>query len=317
LRRFCNLRKSGERLASSGVREAGTGNGSRGTGGGKSEARKRFVTMLDLCRSERQRVLKVDFRRREDFSMSYLRHLIACATLCAAGSSAFGQPTAAITPIEYRVAGVVRDGRGNPLDNAEITLLSGGVIRLVVQSAANGQFTLGDFSPGKATLQIRHIGYEQLNMNINIGADKKATFTEVVLEEVPQKLEEVLVKADEKGRLREFAEHKAVPNNFGHYFDRSDIRKRNPTYASEMFRTIGGVQIQASSFGGNAVRIRGCRPLLWMDGQRIPGAELDEVARPSDIAGMEFYPSNAGIPAEFMDRNNGACGIIVVWSKSQ
>ncbi|HVD61005.1 MAG TPA: carboxypeptidase regulatory-like domain-containing protein [Gemmatimonadaceae bacterium] len=252
-----------------------------------------------------------------NFVMSYFRPLITCVTLCVAGSFAFAQPPAAVSPIEYNVGGVVRDGRGNPLDNAEVALLSGGIIRLVVQSAANGQFTLGNFSAGKATLQIRHIGYEQLNMNINIGADRKPTFTEIVLEEVPQKLEEVLVKSDEKGRLREFAEHKAVPNNFGHYFDRSDIRKKNPTYASEMLRTVGGVQIQASSFGGNAVRIRGCRPLLWMDGQRIPGAELDEVARPSDIAGMEFYASNAGIPAEFMDRNNGACGIIVVWSKSQ
>ena len=140
---------------------------------------------------------------------------------------------------------------------------------------------------------------------------------EVQLRELPQKLEEVLVKSDEQGRLRDFSEHKRVPNNFGHYFDRSDIRKRNPSFASELFRTIPGVQVQASPFGGNTVRVRGCQPLVWVDGQRAQGAELDDVARPSDIAGIEFYSSNAGIPPEYMDRNNAACGIIIVWTKSR
>ena len=248
--------------------------------------------------------------------MSALRPLFCCALLCALASPVIGQ-TAAITPIEYRVSGIVRDGNGNALDNAEVSLLTGDIIRVVVPSKGDGQFSLGNFSAGKAMLQIRRVGYEQRNVNITVGADQKPTFVEIVLHEIPQKLEEVLVKADEQGRLRQFAEHKAEPNNFGHYFDRSDIRKRNPLYASEMFRTVAGVQLQASSGGGNTVRIRGCRPLLWMDGQRVPGAELDEVARPSDIAGMEFYSSNAGIPPEYMDRENGACGIIVVWSKSQ
>jgi hypothetical protein len=248
--------------------------------------------------------------------MSIPRPLLCCASLCALASSAIAQ-TATTTPTEYRVSGIVRDGSGNALDNAEVSLLTGGIIRIVVPSKGDGQFSLGNFTAGKAMLQVRRVGYEQRNFNITIGADQKPTYLEIVLSEIPQKLEEVLVKADEEGRLRQFAEHKAEPNNFGRYFDRSDIRKRNPLYASEMFRTVAGVQIQASSGGGNTVRIRGCRPLLWMDGQRVPGAELDEVARPSDIAGMEFYPSNAGIPAEFMDRENGACGIIVVWSKSQ
>jgi carboxypeptidase family protein/TonB-dependent receptor-like protein len=248
--------------------------------------------------------------------MSLLRPLLCCVALCAQALPAFSQ-SATTTPDHYRVSGIVRDGRGNAIENAEVSLLTGGTIRVVIPSKGDGQFSLGDFTPGKAMLQIRRVGYEQRNVNITVGADQKPTFVEIVLQEVPQKLEEVLVKADEQGRLRQFAAHKAAPNNFGRYFDRSDIRKRNPMYASEMFRTVAGVQIQASSTGGNMVRIRGCQPLLWMDGQRVPGAELDDVARPSDIAGMEFYPSNAGIPAEYMDRENGACGIIVVWSKSQ
>jgi hypothetical protein len=249
--------------------------------------------------------------------MSFIRPLLCCVSLCAVASSTGAQGVASAATESYRVTGIVTDASGDPVDNAEITLLTAGVAQQVGKSGVDGRFGLGDFPAGKATLQVRRLGYEQRDLNITIGAESKPAFVEVLLQELPQKLEEVMVKADEHGRLREFAEHKRHPNNFGRYFDRSDIRKRNPSFASELFRTVPGIQIQASSFGGNTVRVRGCQPLLWMDGQRVPGAELDEVARPSDIAGIEIYSSNAGIPAEYMDRNNRACGIIVVWSKSQ
>jgi hypothetical protein len=223
---------------------------------------------------------------------------------------------AAPTP-SYRISGVVIDGGGEPVNNAELTVSTGGVTREVSASGVDGRFTFGEFLAGKAMLQVRRLGYEERKLNITIGAESKPTYVEVQLREVPQKLEEVMVKSDEQGRLRDFAEHKRQPNNFGRYFDRADIRKRNPSFASELFRTIPGVQVQASAFGGNIVRVRGCQPLVWVDGQRAPGAEVDDLIRPSDIAGIEFYPSNAGIPPEYMDRQNAACGIIVVWTKSR
>jgi hypothetical protein len=248
--------------------------------------------------------------------MSLVRPLL-CASFCALAPSAVAQSVASAATINYRISGIVTAFGGNPVENAEITLLRDGAIRQSALSGVDGRFSLGELSAGKATVQVRHLGYEQRNTNITVGAEAKPTYVEILLQEVPQKLEEVMVKSDEHGRLRDFAAHKAHPSNFGRYFDRSDIRKRNPAYASELLRTIPGVQVQASSFGGNTVRIRGCMPLLWVDGARVPGAELDDVTRPSEIAGIEFYSSNAGIPPEYMDRNNGACGIIVVWSKSQ
>lgn len=258
----------------------------------------------------------IDTARWETF-MSFIRPLLCCVSLCAVAPAAVAQIVPSTATTNYRVSGIVTDASGNPLENAEINLVSDGAARQVTVSGTDGRFRLGESSAGKAALQIRRLGYEERKINIIIGADNKSPFIEVLLRELPQKLEEVLVKADEQGRLREFAEHKRHPNNFGRYFDRGDIRKQNPSFASELFRTVPGVQIQVSSFGGNIVRVRGCQPMVWVDGQRLPGAELDEVARPSEIAGIEIYSSNAGIPAEYMDRNNRACGIIVVWTKSQ
>jgi hypothetical protein len=57
--------------------------------------------------------------------------------------------------------------------------------------------------------------------------------------------------------------------------------------------------------------------MVWVDGMRAPGAELDDVARPGDIAGMEVYASNAGLPAEYQERNNRMCGAIMIWTKNQ
>ena len=57
--------------------------------------------------------------------------------------------------------------------------------------------------------------------------------------------------------------------------------------------------------------------MLWVDGQRVPGAELDEVVPPDDIAGIEFYTSMAGVPAQYLERQNRACGTLLVWTKKR
>jgi hypothetical protein len=56
--------------------------------------------------------------------------------------------------------------------------------------------------------------------------------------------------------------------------------------------------------------------MVRVDDQRVPGAELDEVVSPSDIAAMEFYSSAAGIPAQYVERGNRLCGLILVWTKT-
>ncbi len=240
--------------------------------------------------------------------------IVRSTLFSSSGILAQAQVVTASSPPTFRVSGSVSDDRGNPLDQAEIILLNDKTTLQTSTTGANGHFALGNFPAGNARVRVRRLGYQQIDTKIAIGPDAQPV--DILLRELPQKLEEVLVKSDEDGRLREFAAHKSQRSNFGRYFDRVDIRKKNPSFASELFRTIPGAQVQSSSFGGNTIRIRGCRPLVWMDGQRVPGAELDEVIRPSEIAGLEIYSSNAGIPPEFMDRNNAACGIIVVWTKS-
>jgi hypothetical protein len=136
---------------------------------------------------------------------------------------------------------------------------------------------------------------------------------EVELEEIPSDIASVIVESS-KQHLEQFYQRKAN-NSFGKFFERKDIQKRNPIYLSEMVSTVSGASI-SSTGAGNRILLRGCQPMVWVDGMRAPGAELDDVARPGDIAGMEVYPSNAGLPAEYQDRNNRLCGAIMVWTEN-
>jgi outer membrane receptor for ferrienterochelin and colicin len=126
-----------------------------------------------------------------------------------------------------------------------------------------------------------------------------------------------LVDTSARGRLSEFYERKQQRHGFARFVEQAEIRRLAPTNLSDLFRSVPGITIRAASSGGNTIRIRGCQPTVWVDGQRIPGAELDELAKPTDIGGIEFYASSAGIPPRYLDPSNRLCGLILVWTRSQ
>ena len=165
---------------------------------------------------------------------------------------------------------------------------------------------------------MRHLGYTPKTVDVIIkGADNSESVI-VALEPNPAELNAVDVRATQNepdARLREFYARKAS-NSFGHYMDAADFEKRHPQFVSEMLRQVPGVTLSASSRVGNTVRIRGCAPLVWVDGVRIPKTQIDEVTVPSDVAAIEVYSSFAGIPAQYFDRT-ATCGTILVWSRTR
>ena len=135
---------------------------------------------------------------------------------------------------------------------------------------------------------------------------------------MPAELAAISVTANPEGRLREFYQRREERATFGRFLDSEDIRRRGPVNASDLFRTVPGVSVKNNpAAGGNAIRIRNCQPMVWLDGQRAPGAELDEVIRPEEIAAIEFYPSSAGTPPQYLERENRLCGLILVWTKTE
>ncbi|HEY8831411.1 MAG TPA: carboxypeptidase-like regulatory domain-containing protein [Gemmatimonadaceae bacterium] len=220
------------------------------------------------------------------------------------------------TQSTYRsvVDGIVVDKGKTPVPSAEVELRRQGEASRMARSDNDGRFSFPGVQTGPLALTVRRMGYVAKTINMDVPAAGTSPTLEVELEEIPSDISSVIVESS-KEHLLEFYQRKGN-NTFAKFFDSKDIQKRNPFYLSEMVSTISGANI-SSKGAGNRILLRGCQPMVWLDGMRAPGAELDDVARPGDVAGMEVYPSNAGLPPEYQDRNNRMCGAIMVWTKNQ
>src|SRR5260221_14745846 len=83
-------------------------------------------------------------------SMSLIRPLLCCASLCVLARPAVAQSVASAATSNYRISRIVTAFGGNPVDQAEITLLRDGAIRQSAFSGVDGRFILGELSAGKA-----------------------------------------------------------------------------------------------------------------------------------------------------------------------
>lgn len=240
------------------------------------------------------------------------RFLLSAAALVATTVQAQQPPTASLN--EPTLSGIVRDAGGNPVPEVEVGIIRGDRLQQFVITAADGKFLLTGVASGMVPLRVRRIGYAMQFFDVDSRVPS-ARALDIVLVAVPSELEEVTIAARD-GRLREFYERKQQRGSFAKFLVQSDIRRMGPTHSSDLFRTVPGIVIGTAS-GGNTIRIRGCQPMVRLDGQRVPGAELDEVIQPSEIAAIEFYPSSAGIPAQYMERGNRLCGLVLVWTRTQ
>jgi hypothetical protein len=216
---------------------------------------------------------------------------------------------------EPAVSGIVRDGSGHPVPEVEVGIVKGERLQQFVFTSADGKFLLTGIVLGVVPLRVRRIGYAMQFFDVDSRVPSSRAL-DIVLKEVPAELEEVMIAGVEQGKLREYYERKQQRAPFGKFLEQKEIRRMGPIHPSDLFRTVPGISIRAAS-GGNSLRIRGCQPMVWIDGQRVPGAELDEVIQPSEIAAIEFYPSSAGIPAQYLERTNRLCGLILVWTRTQ
>ena len=229
----------------------------------------------------------------------------------AANGQSVSTPAAA-----HELKGIVIDILRAPIAHAKITVDHGTTFLRQTLTAGDGTFNLGAVGVGGVSLRIRQLGYEPRTLELQIGPDQPAPL-EVILTAGATELKKVVISVDEVSSLDEFNQHRKENRGSARFYDQEEIRRRGAMYPSDLFRTVPGVSVKSGIAGGNAIRIRGCQPVVWVDGQRVPGAELDEVTTPGDIAGIEFYPSMAGTPAKYMERSEQPCGTLLVWTKSR
>jgi hypothetical protein len=211
------------------------------------------------------------------------------------------------------IAGTVVDDDHTPVASAELGLKLNGRTQVLTRSDNAGRFSFADVPLAPGSITVRRLGYHLRTVTLDMVKLNAGEPIELALETVAAEVEPVVIDAT-TGRMNEFTDHRNQ-SAFGHFFDQTDIQKIKPRFVSELFRTVPGATIHVSSGIGNTVKLRGCRPRIWVNGVRTVNSEVDEVAAPSEIDGMEVYPSWAGTPAQYMDRENRACGTIVIWTR--
>jgi hypothetical protein len=251
--------------------------------------------------------------------------LVQRATRLAMAMAAIAAPLAAQTPgtapgpvarNDYVVQGTVVGLAAAPVANAEVVVSAGTRSPRRLQTDSVGRFAITGLGEPTIALHVRAFGYSPKTSSISITSpDHRASVT-IVLDPLAAELttaEITAAGADADRKLVEYYTRKSS-NGFGRFIDEAQIEKQKPRVVSEMLRSMPGVTLDPSGRIGNIVRIRGCSPLVWVDGVRMPGAQLDEVAPVADVAGIEIYNSFAGIPARYFDRS-ATCGTILVWLK--
>jgi hypothetical protein len=219
------------------------------------------------------------------------------------------------------ISGVVRLSGGDAVAGAEVRLLVGNRAVAHRRTGVDGRFSFDADLTASNILEVRRLGYHPSAVRVHLSTDSMHVLTVVLapLAETLVAVEVLAARGAEEGVglwLHDFNRRRET-NSFGRYFTGAMLRSSGVYQTSDILRTIPGVRVSATGRYGNSVRVRGCgqAPLLWIDGTRVPSAELDDVARPGDIAGMEVYTSMAGLPAQFMDRMHSPCGTIVIWTR--
>ena len=236
-------------------------------------------------------------------------------------AAARAQAPMAPPPSGRAVFGIVTDSAQVPIPRAELSLLISDAVVHTARTGDDGSFALGQVRVGPSALRVRRIGYAPVALAVQVLPDTAPAFLPIVLAANPVELGTVEVfesalEAAEHGDIhtRDF-ERLRVRSRFGYFIDRDEIARRGGSDVSEFLRRVPGAVIQPSGRIGNTVRLRGCRPMVWLDNVSLPGAEVDEVVRSSDVAAMAVYTSWGALPARYMDRRHGSCGAILVWTR--
>lgn len=215
------------------------------------------------------------------------------------------------------LSGLVRDSSGVAVRGAHVSIAS---LRLETRTDTLGAFQFFDVPIGHTILLVRRMGYapQTLDHLVSGNAIDSVRFT---ITAQPLQLAPIVVSERELRRQLHIDEfYKRIERGQGHYITREEIQSRNTSRLTDVVRNVPGVRITRTR-GGNGVRFVGaatmrmsCAPMIWLDGQRAPGMELDELTA-SDIEGIELYSGPSQTPMRFSQNQQSTCGTIVIWTR--
>lgn len=239
---------------------------------------------------------------------------------------------AGLAAAKGRLSGAVRNREGTPVIGAQISLLDGPTAR----TNEKGEWSIAGAPTGTRLLDVRAVGFYP---------EKRLLTVSDATPRIDSRLETLKAVLDTMKTVAhlgpnivaEFSERRrTLP---GRFLAPEDIARRGPTQVSDIFKSVPGVYVEVllasdtvNQFNGASVADMGgdsqlrivmrggfsakCLPTIWVNGLQLPeptAADVDGLANPSDLIGIEVYQSTQ-VPAQFRTAMNG-CGAIVIWRR--
>ena len=215
---------------------------------------------------------------------------------------------------------LIADSTGRGIPGAQIAIAAQGR-RLETDSAGRAAFSampLGTFE-----LSVRHIGFRP-ETRVALVSGTATDSVIIIMKQQVTSLDEVNVNAiGEHPFFKGFDQRRA--QGIGTFLTSEQIAAQNTSTPSDLFRMIPQVFLVKVSAGmgirfpSGMTSIRAgprslCQPMLWIDGQRAPGLEIDDI-RKDDIYAVELYRGASIVPPQFASAGVTQCGAVVVWTR--
>ena len=250
-----------------------------------------------------------------------------------------GEFTASMEPVvagraDYitGMVGAVTDiSGGTPIDRVSVYVEQG---RQGVLTDVRGRFAMDDLLPGLKQVRFSALGYATRSELVEVLPDR-VTNLRVSLSADPVELTPIEVTVERRDfTLQDAGYYNREAEGFGEFIDREVIEARRPAEMSDLFSRLPGVEIFAapddplekyivlrggrqSSFSSGPYQR--CFPKVVMDGLVMnqggdDPAQLDRLIDPGAVAGVEVFPTSAGVPALYGGVGS-SCGVILIWTR--
>jgi carboxypeptidase family protein len=219
------------------------------------------------------------------------------------------------------VSGRVVDVHGIPVIGVDV-IFDSSTRTLTTDS---GAFTLRGLASGSRALQFRKVGFQAIDLPVDLSTAKPASMS-VVLTPAPPVLATVDVRASRQKALDRVGFTGRERSGAGVYLTESDIEKRSPVTFSDLARTVSGLKVTLRN-GQNVVtqplgesyRATGC-VLYELDGTAFsdePPGSIDAHIQPASIIAMEVYHPGAAPLQILQDATPGDFGMQQPPNKTQ
>ena len=224
------------------------------------------------------------------------------------------------------IMGVLTDREnGSPLTAAAVQLDGG---RGGTLTNAGGEFMMEELTPGWHVIGFAQIGYASRTDSIEV-LPGRVTNVQASLSVDPVQLAPLTVVVERREvALQKTGFYERQEDGFGEFIDREDIENRAPSEISDLFQGVPGVTVTADGIDQSIVLRSGrigdldgnyCYPRVYLDDILVhrggdEPAGIDHLLSPGVVAGIEIYPSSAGLPAQYLSTGS-SCGVIVIWTR--